>query len=113
MANTLYVPTYNNNNCVVLQNNTTIRVYATRPQNNTTVNYIDYYFTSGYYSNIGSTQFTQYSTLPTCRTDITTNWLYRYDSWQIFLIAFIIFSWLILFVYSPIKKIMGRWLRYD
>lgn len=109
----IYVPSYSSGNCVVLQNYYTIRKYATTPRNNSTISYVDYYFTSDYYSNSGNQTFGSTTTLPVCRTDITTNWLYRYDIDKIFIVASIIFAIIVFFVLKPIIRIMGRWLKYD
>lgn len=110
MAN-IYVPNYNSNNCVVLQNSSTIRVYQTRPTNNSTVNYTDYYFTSNYYSSTGQQTFNNYSTLPTCRTDITTNFYYRYDFDKIMIIFICILIVLYYMAFKPISRLFGRWLK--
>ena len=75
----MYVPNYSDNNCVVLQSNGILRVYQTRPYYNSTIQYRDYYYSNGYYYNDGVATFSQYSTLPICRTDITTNIYQRAD----------------------------------
>ena len=107
----IYVPTINNGNCVVLQNSSTIRVYETRPTNNSTINYIDYYFTSDYYSNVGSQTFSNYTTLPTCRTDVTTNFYYRYAFDKIMIIFIGILIILYFMAFKPISRLFGRWLK--
>lgn len=108
----LYVPSYTNGNCVVLQNYYTIRKYATTPRNNSTVSYIDYYFTSDYYSNTGTQTFGATTTLPVCRTDITTNWWYRYDLDKILLSFFIIIFIVYYLGFRPIQRMLGRWLKW-
>lgn len=107
----LYVPSYNTSNCVVLSNSETIRVYQSRPCNNCTINYRDYYIHSDYYFNDGVATFSQYSTLPTCRTDITTNFYYRYDFDKIIIIFICILLLLYFFAFKPIQRVMGRWLK--
>lgn len=107
----IYVPNYNNNQCVVLQNYYTLRVYDRRPTNNTTINYNDYYFTSGYYNNSGSQTFGNTTTLPTCRTDITTNFYYRYDFDKILLMFIIIVIILYFLAFKPVCRLFGRWLK--
>lgn len=110
MAN-MYVPSFNSNNCVVLQNSNTIRVYETRPTNNSTINYTDYYITSDYYHNVGQQTFSQYSTLPTCRTDITDNFYYRYDFDKIMIIFICILIIIYFMAFKPIIRLFGRWLK--
>lgn len=107
----IYVPNYNNNKCVVLQNSTTIRVYETRPSYNSTVSYTDYYFTSNYYFNTGTQTFSNYTTLPTCRTDITTNFYYRYDFDKIMIIFIIIVILCYYLAFKPVSRLFGRWLK--
>lgn len=107
----LYVPNYSSSNCVVLQNSSTIRVYEQRPTYNSSVNYTDYYFTSNYYSNVGTQNFSQYATLPTCRTDITTNVYYRYDIDKILMCFIIIVIVVYNLAYKPISRLFGRWLK--
>lgn len=68
----IYIPELNENNCVIIYNSETIRVYETQPQSNTTINYKDYYPKLNYQYNQGQQTFTQYSTIPTCR-EATTN----------------------------------------
>lgn len=107
----LYVPNYTNNNCVIVQNASTIRVYKTRPTNNSTIDYTDYYFTSGYVSNVGQQTFSNYSTLPTCRSDITTDFYYRYDFDKIMIIFICILIVLYFMAFKPIQRLFGRWLK--
>lgn len=111
MAANIYVPNLNSGNCVVLQNSSTIRVYDTQPTNNSTINYTDYYFTSNYYFNRGTQTFSNYSTLPTCRTDITTDFYYRYDFDKIMIIFICILIILYFMAFKPISRLFGRWLK--
>ena len=85
----LYVPVYENNNCVHIQNSDVIRVYDTHPTQNSTVNYKDYYIHSDYIYNEGTATFNQYSTIPVCLNSsrITTDFYYRVD----FVYALLIF----------------------
>lgn len=107
----MYVPSYNNNNCVVLSNMDTIRVYDSRPCNGCTINYKDYYIHSDYYYNIGTATFSQYSTLPACRTDITTDYWYRVDIDKILICVFILCIMIGYFALKPFQRLMGRWLK--
>lgn len=105
----IFVPTYNNNNCAVIQNNNTLRVYDYRPTQNSTVNYTDYYYNSHYYYTRGSQNFSQYSVIPQCisNNDITTQVFYRNDFSEILIMFFIItiFTiWLPLRIYSHLFK---------
>lgn len=111
MANLIYVPNLNSSNCVVLQNSSTIRVYDTQPTLNSSVNYSDYYFTSNYYYNRGTQNFNQYATLPTCRTDVTDNFYYRYDFDKIMIIFISILIILYFMAFKPIIRLFGRWLK--
>lgn len=93
MAYKIYIPD-DSYACYYLYNNTTIRAYTQRPANNSTSTYRDYYFTSNYYYNDGSTTWSNYSTLPVCLDSsvLTTDVWYRYDfdkCLTIFLILFI------------------------
>lgn len=82
----VYVPTYNDNNCAVVTSDSKIRVYEYKPTNNSNVPYIDYYFNADYISYTGTQQFSQYTTIPNCRTDITTDFYYRTDIVDILLL---------------------------
>ena len=108
----IYVPTYNNNNCVVLSNSDIIRVYDTRPCNGCTINYKDYYLHSDYYFNSGTATFSQYTTLPTCRTDITTDYWYRVDIDKILISVFILLFLIYFLAFRPIQRLSGRWLKF-
>lgn len=107
----MYVPNYNTSNCVILYNSETIRVYDTKPTYNSTIYYTDYYIHSDYYSNRGYTTFSQYSTLPTCRTDITTDFYYRVDFDRILIIFLIIVIMCYYLAFKPISRLFGRWLK--
>lgn len=63
------------NNCAYVYDKDTIRVYDSVPRPNSTINYTDYFINSQYLTRLGSTTFSQYSTLPTCLDyiDFTTN----------------------------------------
>lgn len=107
----LYVPEFSSSNCVVLYNSETIRVYSQRPTYNSTVNYTDYYINSGYLSNVGSQTFGNYATIPTCRTDVTTNYYYRLDFDKICIIFLVIVILCYNLAFKPISRLFGRWLK--
>lgn len=107
----VYVPSYNSSNCVVIQSSDIIRVYQSRPTTNSTINYTDYYYRSNYYSNTGTQTFSSYSTIPTCRNDITTNYYYRYDFDKIIVIFMCIVVLCYYMAFKPISRVMGRWLK--
>lgn len=74
----IYTPDYTEGKCVVIQNNGTIREYQTMPDYGRTVQYKDFYTSMNYNYNVGTTTFSNYSTLPTCR-EATDNIMYRVD----------------------------------
>lgn len=87
----IYVPEFNEGNCLYIVSSDVIRVYDSVPQHNTTISYKDYYIKSNYISNSSVATFSNYSTLPVCHTtsDITTEVYYRNDFADI-LIIFVI-----------------------
>ena len=106
----IFLPnTITDNNCVVVRDKDTIRVYETVPQYNQTINYTDFYINSHYLSNAGAQQFNQYSTLPTCRptSEFTDEVFYRNDFDSIMLI----FTCLCIFVFLIPTKIFMRLFR--
>lgn len=109
----IYVPTFTNNNCVVLRDKDTIRVYDTTPTNNSTNYYTDYYINSHYYFTNGTQTFSQYSTLPTCINHdlLTTNYFHRFDIDQILVIFLIILIVCFWFPYRIISRAFGRWFK--
>lgn len=110
----IYVPTYDTNNCVVIKDAETIRVYDNRPQDaNIDYTYTDYFYTSHYYSINGIENFNDITSLPICISDdnISTDFYYRSDIADI-LIVFIIF--VIIGILLPIKlfsRLFRRFLR--
>ena len=110
----IYVPTYNNSNCVAIRDKDTIRVYDSRPTNNSNVFYTDYFINSHYLFVNGYQQFTQYSTLPTCiNTDLLTSSPYYRNDFDNILVIFIIL--LIICFYFPyriLSRMFGRWFKW-
>lgn len=100
----VFVPSYENNNCLVIQNNNTIRVYDNRPTQNSNVHYKDYYINSHYLEVEGTQNFSQYATLPVCMNsnNITTEYFYRSDFMEI-LVIFLIMCYFIFLL--PLKVI--------
>lgn len=95
----VYVPNYDTNNCAIVKDNTTIRVYDNRPQlTDENYTYTDYFYNSHYYFVTGNETFTSTELLPTCISsdDITTDFYYRSDLAQILLIFLILFIFCIL-----------------
>lgn len=107
----VYVPNYNNGNCAIVTNNETIRVYQYKPTNNSNVPYIDYYFNADYISYTGTQQFSQYSTIPTCREDITTDFWYRTDLNEILFIFLVLFLFIYILPYKLMSRLFGRWFK--
>lgn len=109
----IYVPSYTNSKCVVIVNSEIIRVYATRPTNNSQVTYMDYYIHSDYMGVSGTQQFGQYTTLPSCinSNQITTNFLYRVDLANIMIIFMSIVVLCYFLAFKPISRLFGRWLK--
>lgn len=106
----IYLPEYSNNNCIVVRDKDTIRVYENQPrQDGNYYNYTDYYINSHYLTNTGASQFSQYSTLPNCRnhSEFTSEVFYRNDYSDIC----IIFVCLCIFVFLIPTKIFMRLFR--
>lgn len=101
----IYLPTYTSQNCIVVRDKDTIRVYDTQPQYNTNVNYTDYYINSHYLTNTGVANYGNYSSLPVCRNqnEFTKEVFYRNDFDSI-LIIFTIMSFFIILI--PTRIIM-------
>lgn len=99
----IYVPEYDNGNCAYMQSNNILRVYESRPINNSTISYRDYMVDNHYLYRDGVTTFSQYSTLPTCLSDdvITENYGYRTDIADILITFFLIVG----FIYFVISRL--------
>lgn len=108
MTDKIYVPDYQSGNCAYIVNSDVIRVYDKRPTNGSVVGYKDYYPKLNYEYNIGSTEFYQYSTIPTCR-EVTTNIFDRpgIDSYVLMILILLILC--LSFIFTSISKIFrGR-----
>ena len=108
----IYIPNYETNNCVHIRDKDTIRVYERKPQVNNLVNYTDYYINSDYLQTNGQQQFTQYTTIPTCEDNITTNVFYRNDIDKILVVFLIILLICFFLPYKIISRMFGRWLKW-
>ena len=89
----IYVPDYTSGNCVYLYSDNFIRVYDTQPTYNSNINYTDYLINNHYLSRTGTQSFGNYSTLPSCATDVTTNFYYRTDITEILIISTLVLGW--------------------
>lgn len=108
----IYVPDKENYKCFVVRSEEVIRAYKQVPQNNTTIEYRDYYYNSNYLYNDGEQTFSQYTTLPICLADssTSTDFYYRNDLPGILLI-FVIFA--IFGIYIPFKIFMRLFRRFN
>lgn len=107
----IYVPDIENYECFVVQSEGVIRAYEETPKNNITTNYRDYYINSNYIYKDGSTQFSTYSTIPTCLDNsIITNDVYYRNDFDKILIIFLILS--IFCIYMPLKIFMRLFRRF-
>lgn len=106
----IFLPTYSNNNCIVVRDKDTIRVYDNQPQYNQNVNYIDYYINSHYLSNTGTANYGSYSTLPVCRNhnEFTKEVFYRNDFDSILIIFFIMSFFVFLLPTKIIMRLFRR-----
>lgn len=104
----LYVPKFNDNNCVVLTNSDTIRVYDVKPTQNSNVAYTDYYINSHYLTNTGTQNFNYYNENIVCRTDITNDFYYRNDISDILIIFMILCIFCILVPLKIFLRLIKR-----
>lgn len=108
----IYVPDLENYKCVYVRGEGVIRAYKGIPQNNSTLDYRDYYIDSNYIFTDGEQTFSQYTTLPTClsSTDLTDEVYYRNDFDSI-LVIFICLC--LIFFYVPIKILFRLFRRFN
>lgn len=110
----IYLPVeITNQNCAYIVNEEVIRVYDIKPTTTGNYTYTEYFVGFDYNIRNGVSQFSQYSTFPTClpTSSFTTNYMYRTDFVNIVVIIFI---FLIVCFYFPIRvisRIFGRWLK--
>ena len=111
----VYLPIDNVNDfaCYSVLDKDTIRAYSSRPQINTSSNYVDFYINSHYLEKEGTqTWGSHVAYLPECISSdaITTDFYYRNDMSQI-LIMFIILC--IFIFYIPIKVFLRLFRRFQ
>lgn len=101
-ASKIYLPIeLNENQCPIVYNKDTIRVFDKIPTENTSITYTDYYINSHYLSNTGIYEFL--NELPTCidLDNFTTSYYYRFDFDEILIIFFIIL-FIVYFIFGKI-----------
>jgi len=107
----IYVPDLNYE-CYYVQSEGVIRAYEEKPQNNKEINYRDYYIRSNYIYKDGSTQFSSYTSLPTCLdTSILTDSVYYRNDFSDILIIFLIMC--IFCFYIPLKIFTRLFRRFN
>lgn len=98
----IYVPDLTSYKCYVVRNDSTIRAYKEIPQNNSDIEYRDYYYNSNYLFQDGIQSFSNYTTLPVCLDpNLLTNDFYYRNDFDSILVMFLILS--IFCFYIPIK----------
>ena len=107
----IYVPDLENYQCFYVRGEGVIRAYRQRPQNNTTVDYRDYYINSNYIFSDGQQSFSQYTVLPTClqNSNLSNEVYYRNDFDKILVILLIL---TIFIIYIPLKIFMRFFRRF-
>ena len=109
----IYVPNLTTNNCVVVYDKDTIRVYDNEPIANVSVNYVDYFVNSHYISKSGSIVYATDSFNESCISDddLTTDFYYRNDLDSIMIIFFVIVLICVYFPFKIFSRAFGRWLK--
>jgi len=97
IINSDYYEVHTNNNCYTQYSTTYCDCYRVYP------NY-DYSTTYPYSCNYNTSSNIDYS-------NITSEWVNRVDITNIFIISFLIFGLIFVFVYKPISRLFGRWLK--
>lgn len=87
----IYVPDFENYECIVVQSEGVVRAYEEVPSRNSSINYRDYYIQSNYIYKDGIQNFGSSSNLPICIQDseITSEVYYRNDFADILVIFLI------------------------
>lgn len=101
IKNRIYLPLeITSEQCPIILNKDTIRVYDEIPSLNSTINYTDYYINSHYISKNGTEEITQ---IPNCIDieNFTTTFYYRFDFHEI-LTIFIILVGIVYFIFSKL-----------
>lgn len=110
----IYVPNYEDYECIVVRSEEVIRAYEETPRTNSNINYRDFYYNSNYLYNDGVQNFSQYSTLPTCinSSNLTDSYYYRNDFDSILVITFILLIICFYFPFRILSRMFGRWLKF-
>ena len=106
----VYLPTFTSNNCIVIRDKDTIRVYDILPVYDSYSNYTDYYINSNYLSKTGQEFITE---VPVCENNnnFTTDYYYRNDLDKILIIFLIIGIVTIVIPLKIVTRAFGRWLK--
>lgn len=100
--------------CYSVYSSEIIRAYKTRPANNSSSDYVNFYINSHYFTTEGTQSWTNYSTLPVCEsTDKITNfYAYRNDFADILVIALIIIGCVWFLISKLVKTLLKGRKRY-
>lgn len=107
----VYLPTYTSNNCIVIYDKDTIRVYDSLPQYQQVANYKDYYINSHYLVKEDSEVI---ESVPSCelQDNFTTNVFYRNDLMDIMVVFIILVIICFYFPYRVISRCLGKWAKF-
>lgn len=106
MIDELYVPHFESGNCAYVYSDSIIRVYDTQPRYNSTIHYYEYMYNSHYIGREGETTFSNYSTLPTCHDNVTTNFYRRTDITDILIITTLFLGWTWFLISKLVKTLL-------
>lgn len=114
VINLIYVPNYEDYECIVVRSEEVIRAYKDRPTTNSNIDYRDFYYNSNYLYNDGVQNFSQYTTIPTCidTSNLTDSPYYRNDFDSILVITFILLIICFYFPFRILSRMFGRWLKF-
>lgn len=106
----VYLPNISNENCIVILDKDTIRVYDSLPVSDSYVNYTDYYINSHYLEKTGR-EFI--NIVPSCENinNFTDDYYYRNDLADILLIFLILAIFIVILPFKIISRAFGRWLK--
>lgn len=105
----IYVPNYNENNCIIIKNSDVIRVYDNTPYFNNEINYTDYFIKSDYMFVNSIELITDENLISKCvaHENITTQIYYRQDFFDI-LMLFLVIAFITLFLPTMLILRIGR-----
>lgn len=95
--NDYYITVRTNQNCYTQYSTTYCDCYNIYPEQ-------DYSYTYAYACNYNSSYNIDYSL-------ISSDWVNRVDSTNVFIISGLIFTLIFVFVYKPVARLFGRWLK--